>query len=115
MDEKIMANVDREKLIEWLTHYGGYEILLPKFWVEMGFPTDFVADYARNHQGGEGKHAIQSRDGQDNAAFGVSEFEIIEGIATAVGADCGGHMFYGRGKNYRTDVGRVLKALGHGE
>jgi hypothetical protein len=111
MDDKAMANVDREKLIEWLTHSSGYQILLPKFWVEMGFPADFVAPYIRNHQGGEGKHAIQSRDGQENAAFGVSEFEIIEGIATAVGAEGGGHMFYGRGKNYQTDVARVLKAL----
>ena len=111
MDDKIMANVDLEKLREWLRTSDGYAILSPAFFVEMGFPADFVKRFTFNHQGGEGKHGITSYDGQENAAFGISEFSIIEPIADAVGAEPGGHMFHGRGKNYRSDKARVWKAL----
>lgn len=111
MDDKIMAKIDREKLHEWLRTSDGYAILHPDFFLEMGFPFEFLKPYALNHQGGEGKHGIVSHDGQENAAWGISEFEIIRGIADAVGAEPGGRMFFGRGKNYRADKARVLKAM----
>lgn len=110
MDDKTMANVDRAKLIDWLSGSGGYDILAPNFFLEMGFPLEFVKRYTVNHQGGEGKHAITSYDGQENAAFGVSEFEIVPGIARALGLESTS-MFMGRGKNYRVVAGRILTEL----
>jgi hypothetical protein len=104
-------SVNRAELIKWLNETGGYGILLPDFFTKkLGLPEEMVARFARNHQGGEGKHAIQSNDGQENAAYGVSEFEIIEAIASAVGVEpCS--MYYGRGKNFHMTCSMVLKAL----
>ncbi len=111
MDDKIMAGVNREELIAWLRGSDGYAILEPRYFTKMGFPSDFVGRYTYNHQGGEGKHSITSHDGQDNAAWGVSCFEFIRGIMAACGTS-EAREFFGRGSQFRSDCGQVLKALG---
>ena len=106
-----MENVNREELIKWLRESDGYGILHPDFFTkQLGLPADLVKRYTQNHEGGEGKYAIQSNDGQDNKAFGVSEFAIVSGISQLVGAEPG-REYFGRGSQFRSDCAQVLKAL----
>lgn len=104
IEARLQDTIDVEKVLAWLKESDGYLIYDPQFFLDMGFPEKFVGRFDRNHGGGEGKYAVTGN------PQGVSEFQIIDGIAHKLGVEAC-HMYYGRGMNYRTTKQNVIAAL----
>jgi hypothetical protein len=106
--------LDKAKVREWLQDSGGYDILDPQFFLEMGVEPEVVERFTRTFSDDPelGKHAVTRADGKPGPARGVSEFSMIQRIAYELGVDLSKlPQFYGRGKTFRTQVSAILKAL----
>lgn len=105
--------LDKSKVREWLQETGGYQILDPQFFLDMGLPEELVKRLDHSHSDDHeqlGKHTANRKDGEPGPVEGVSEFSAVDAVAGLVGVEpC--HMYYGRGKNFRETVRSILKAL----
>lgn len=105
--------MDYVKIREWASESGGYEIMEPQFFRDMGVPENAVQTLARTFSDDHeslGKHAATRADGNPGEVWGISEFALINYVALKIGIQPS-DAFYGRGKNFRITVSRVVKEL----
>jgi hypothetical protein len=80
--QQILELVDKEKTRCWLQSVCGPTLVSPSFFEKMGFPAWFVRQYLKKHKtvlcvGGTVKRHVR----------GVSETDVLWGLADGIGAD----------------------------
>ena len=104
--------MDKAKVIEWLNNTGGYDILAPQFFLDMGLDAELVERLSGAYSSDPelGKHRATRKDGKPGDVEGVAEFRMVDAVARLCGVEpC--HSYHGRGTNFRMTVGRILEAL----
>ena len=101
------------KVREWLMGTGGYSILDPQVFIDMGMEKKMVKRLTRVFANDPdlGKHSATRNDGEPGDVSGIDEFTAVDVVAGMVGAEpC--HSFYGRGSNFRGTVSNILDKIG---
>ncbi len=104
--------MDKAKVIDWLSNSGGYEILAPQFFLDMGLDAALVERMSGTYSSDPelGKHRVTRKDGEPGDVEGISEFRMVDAVAALCGVEpC--HSYHGRGTNFQMTAARVLAAL----
>lgn len=112
MGNQKSSKLDTAKIREWLSETGGYGIVDPEHFRRMGFPEETLKDLTQTFSSDPelGKYAANRNDGQPGDVTGIAEFDAIHALAGMLGVTL--HSpFYGRGKNFRHQVGQLLEEL----
>jgi hypothetical protein len=81
-EPKILQNVDKEQLQNWLSNLVIPCIVKPNIFVQMGFPELFVRQYLKKH-----RNATKLNGEKAKPVRGVSEIDFLNGLSEAIEAD----------------------------
>ena len=79
---KVLKNVNKDKLKNWLSNLVIPCIVRPCFFVQMGFSESFTRQYLKKH-----RNATKLNGEKVKKVRGVSENDFLKGLADAIGAD----------------------------
>jgi len=112
MEHEALKGVDLSVFKDWLGSSDGYDIVDPKYFLEMGFDNEMVTAHTVRHFSGEGKYAITSKGKLVEHCDGVYELGFLRDLAFRLGADTSkANMLHGRGSSYRALKAAVFAVL----
>ena len=104
--------LDKEKVRDWANETGGYGIVDPQLFLDMGMDPETVKRLTHSFSDDPdlGKGAVHRNDGTSGPTEGVAEFDAVDAICRELGAKpC--HTWMGRGKNFRGTIAAILETL----